>query len=148
MGDGEILTTVLKDAPKRVSPAGIPPSGNRYDSWFESKGSLFKGNGSFPSGHTIAAFSIATVIARRYGNHRWVPYAAYGMAALVCQNDPGVIGALFLEPNTPSMPRAEALLTALTSGKFKPVTGCLRPGAESKWRAWRTTWTDSCSRGS
>jgi membrane-associated phospholipid phosphatase len=23
------------------------------------------------------------VIARRYGNHRWVPYAAYGAAALV-----------------------------------------------------------------
>ena len=23
------------------------------------------------------------MIARRYGNHRWVPYAAYGMAALV-----------------------------------------------------------------
>jgi membrane-associated phospholipid phosphatase len=42
-----------------------------------------RGHGSFPSGHTIAAFSIATVVARRYGNHRWVPYAAYGMAALV-----------------------------------------------------------------
>jgi membrane-associated phospholipid phosphatase len=23
------------------------------------------------------------VIARRYGNHRWVPYAAYGMAAVI-----------------------------------------------------------------
>jgi membrane-associated phospholipid phosphatase len=23
------------------------------------------------------------VIARRYGNHRWVPYAAYGTAALI-----------------------------------------------------------------
>jgi membrane-associated phospholipid phosphatase len=36
-----------------------------------------------PSGHTIAAFSVAVIIARRHGNHRWVPYVAYGMAALV-----------------------------------------------------------------
>ena len=42
-----------------------------------------RGRGSFPSGHTIAAFSVATVISRRYGNHRWVPYVAYGMATLV-----------------------------------------------------------------
>jgi len=82
-GDAEILTTVLKDATKRVRPAGFPASGNLYDSWFESRGSFLRGNGSFPSGHTIAAFSVATVVARRYGNHRWVPYAAYGMAALV-----------------------------------------------------------------
>jgi membrane-associated phospholipid phosphatase len=83
VGDAELLTTVLKDATKRSRPAGVPASGNLYDSWFDSKGSLLRGNGSFPSGHTIAAFSVATVIARRYGNHRWVPYAAYGMAALV-----------------------------------------------------------------
>ena len=83
VADAEIVTTVLKDATKRVRPAGFPAQGNLWDSWFESRGSLFRGNGSFPSGHSIAAFSVATVIARRYGNHRWVPYAAYGMAALV-----------------------------------------------------------------
>lgn len=83
VGDAEILTTVLKDATKRVRPAGIAPHGNFSDSWFDSGGSFLRGNGSFPSGHTIAVFSVATVIARRYGNHRWVPYAAYGMAALV-----------------------------------------------------------------
>ena len=83
VADVEILTTVLKDATKRVRPADFPAHGNLSDSWFESSGSCLRGNGSFPSGHTIAAFSVATVIARRYGNHRWVPYAAYGMAALV-----------------------------------------------------------------
>ena len=36
-----------------------------------------------PSGHAIAAFSVATIVARRYGNHKWVPYASYGVAALV-----------------------------------------------------------------
>jgi membrane-associated phospholipid phosphatase len=66
-----------------VRPAAIPAKGNFSDSWFESTGSRLRGAGSFPSGHTIAAFSVATIIARRYGNHRWVPYAAYGMAAAV-----------------------------------------------------------------
>jgi membrane-associated phospholipid phosphatase len=83
VADAEAVTTVLKDATKRVRPAGISPRGNYYDSWFESKGSFLRGNGSFPSGHTIAAFSVATVVARRYRNHRWVPYAAYSMATLV-----------------------------------------------------------------
>lgn len=83
VADAEIITTVLKDATKRVRPASIPTGGNYSDSWFESSGSFIRGNGSFPSGHTIAAFSVATVVARRYGNHRWVPYLAYGMAALV-----------------------------------------------------------------
>jgi membrane-associated phospholipid phosphatase len=82
-GDAEIVTTVIKDATRRLRPAGIPAGGNYSDSWFKSGGSLIRGSGSFPSGHTIAAVSVATVVARRYGNHRWVPYAAYGMAALV-----------------------------------------------------------------
>jgi membrane-associated phospholipid phosphatase len=86
MADAAILTTVLKDATKRIKPAGFPPDGNFSDSWFEKKGSpsfYLKGNGSFPSGHTMEAFSVATIIARRYRNHRWVPYVAYGLAAAV-----------------------------------------------------------------
>ena len=81
--DSEILTTVLKDATRRLRPADLQAGRSYSDSWFESGGSLLGGRGSFPSGHTIASFSVATVVARRYGNHRWVPYAAYGMAALV-----------------------------------------------------------------
>ena len=83
VADAEIVATVLKDATRRLRPADIPPSGNYSDSWFDSHGSFLRGNGSFPSGHAIAAFSVATVVARRYGNHRWVPYAAYGAAGLV-----------------------------------------------------------------
>lgn len=83
IADSELVTTVLKDAILRVRPAAIPPSGNFSDTWFRSSGSLLRGRGSFPSGHAIAAFSVATVAARRYGNHRWVPYTAYGLAALV-----------------------------------------------------------------
>ena len=36
---------------------------------------------SFPSGHTANAFAGATILAIEYGeNHKWVPYAAYGVA--------------------------------------------------------------------
>lgn len=83
VADAEIVTTVLKDATKRVRPAGMTTRGNYADSWFESSGSFIRGNGSFPSGHTIAAFSVAAVIARRYRNHRWIAYSAYGLAALI-----------------------------------------------------------------
>jgi membrane-associated phospholipid phosphatase len=83
VADAEVLTIVLKDSTRRLRPAGVPVDGNYWDTWFESTGSFIRGNGSFPSGHTIAAFSVATVVARRYGNHRWVPCVSYGLASLV-----------------------------------------------------------------
>jgi membrane-associated phospholipid phosphatase len=83
VADAEIVTTVLKDVDKRLRPVAVPARGNLWDTWFESPGSALRGNGSFPSGHSIAAFAIATVVARRYRQHRWVPYAAYGLATLV-----------------------------------------------------------------
>ncbi len=83
VADAEVLDYALKVAFKRVRPASVPITGNFWDTWFESHGSLLSGNGGMPSGHTIAAFSVATIVARRYGNHKWVPYVSYGMAALV-----------------------------------------------------------------
>jgi membrane-associated phospholipid phosphatase len=81
LADIAIVQTVLKDAARRVKPARYPASG-----WFASQGppaSYLRGNGSFPSGHSMAAFAVATIVARRYGNHRWVPYVAYGLATAV-----------------------------------------------------------------
>jgi membrane-associated phospholipid phosphatase len=83
VADAEILATVLKDIDRRVRPVTFTRQGNYWDSWFENKGFVLRGNGSFPSGHAIAAFSIATVVAHEYRTHRWVPYVAYGMAGLV-----------------------------------------------------------------
>ncbi len=83
VADSEILTLVLKNAGHRLRPAAIPAHGNLWDTWFEDKGYTVGGAGSFPSGHTIAAFSVATVFSHRYASHRWVPYAAYGLAGMV-----------------------------------------------------------------
>jgi membrane-associated phospholipid phosphatase len=83
VADSQLLTILMKDAGRRLFPASVPPPQGFSNTWFKTKGDWLRGSGSFPSGHGIAAFSIATVIARRYGKHRWVRYAAYGGAALV-----------------------------------------------------------------
>jgi len=41
-----------------------------------------EGNKSFFSGHTVGAFSLATVIAETYKDNKIVPYVAYGLATL------------------------------------------------------------------
>jgi len=82
--DSEILTSVMKDIDRRFRPASVPPNGDFSHSWFkETRGSYLGGVGSFPSGHTIAAFSIATVFAKRYPNPRWHVWLAYGLASMV-----------------------------------------------------------------
>ena len=58
------------------------PTGNFTGTFFNSGKSPFKGS-SFPSGHSAAAFSVATVVANRYGNHKWVPWVVYGMATAI-----------------------------------------------------------------
>ena len=80
----EILTTIFKDVDRRLRPRAVPIGGNFSDTWFEDSTNNFHSNGSFPSGHAIAAFSVATVFARQYGKqHKWVPWVAYGLAAAV-----------------------------------------------------------------
>jgi membrane-associated phospholipid phosphatase len=83
MADSWVVGTALKDVFMRARPNEILPHGNFSDSWFEHRTSLIVPNGGMPSGHTLYAFAVATVVARRYGNHRWVPYVSYGLAAAV-----------------------------------------------------------------
>ena len=84
VADSEILALVIRDVAQRVPPKQIAPNGDFSDSFFmRRKGPFYVGNGGFPSGHTIAAFSIATIFAERYRRHRWVPWVAYGLASLV-----------------------------------------------------------------
>jgi hypothetical protein len=78
--DSEILTTVMKDIDRR----SVPANGDFSNTWFNKQGgNYFRGVGSFPSGHTIAAFAVATVYANRYPNPRWRRWMIYGLAGLV-----------------------------------------------------------------
>ncbi len=80
--DSAIVDLALKVVTQRKRPYNIPPSGPFNDTFFNNGKSHFS-EGSFPSGHAIGAFSIATVIANRYSRHRWVPIAVYGLATAV-----------------------------------------------------------------
>lgn len=42
-----------------------------------------KGSASFPSGHALGAFSVASVFAERYRDKKWVPWFSYGVATLI-----------------------------------------------------------------
>jgi hypothetical protein len=81
--NAEIITIVMKDIDRRMTPREIGPNGDFSDSWFRTQNRSAGGFGSFPSGHTITAFSVATVFAERYRTHRWVPWVAYGLAGVV-----------------------------------------------------------------
>jgi membrane-associated PAP2 superfamily phosphatase len=81
--NAEIVTIAIKDIDRRLTPGEVGPGGDFSDTWFHSKKRSIGGFGSFPSGHTAAAFSVATVFAERYKNHRWAPWVAYGLAGVV-----------------------------------------------------------------
>jgi len=80
----EILTSVMKDVDRRMKPIEVPLNGDLSDTWFRSHaGGIVRGIGSFPSGHTISAFSVVTIFADRYPKPRWRTWIAYGLAATV-----------------------------------------------------------------
>lgn len=71
--DGLIVVEVLKLAAGR----------NRPDAAKE-RGQFFDGGDSFPSGHTIESWALASLIAHEYGRgSKIVPIVAYGLASLV-----------------------------------------------------------------
>jgi len=81
-GDAEVVDLVIKAITRRERPSDIPLNTPFTDTFFSGNKSPFKGS-SFPSGHAVGAFSVATVVAERYHRHRWVPWAVYGFATAV-----------------------------------------------------------------
>ena len=68
---------IMVQALKLASQRQRPPTDN-------SSGEFFDGGSSFPSGHAISAWSVATVIAEEYGQHRpLVRIGLYGLATAV-----------------------------------------------------------------
>jgi membrane-associated phospholipid phosphatase len=77
--DAFLLSSVTKAVSRRLRPRDIAPQGDFSDTFFRSGVT----SGGFPSGHTMTAFAVATVFARRYPNHRWVSWVAYGAAGAI-----------------------------------------------------------------
>src|ERR1700730_18426902 len=70
--DGVVLFEALKLATGRERPSAG-----------DGHGHFFRGGDSFPSGHAMESFALASVIAHTYRNKKMVPVLAYGLAALV-----------------------------------------------------------------
>ena len=83
VADDAILMVVMKAIARRARPTEFPVTGPYNDTFFHSTSSFFGKGTSFPSGHALMAFSVATVFARRYKEHRWVPYLAYAAASAI-----------------------------------------------------------------
>jgi membrane-associated phospholipid phosphatase len=76
----DLTNIALRSATRRLRPLDVPPNGNFTATWSKTNPNPLKAAGSFPSGHSAWVFAIATVVARRHSNHKWVPWVAYGAA--------------------------------------------------------------------
>ena len=70
--DSAIVVTAVKEITQRTRPSGG-----------KGRSDFFDGGTSFPSGHSIEAWSLATIIANEYHDHKAVQIAAYGIAGAV-----------------------------------------------------------------
>lgn len=83
---GSAITTSLKYLTGRRRPNSYLPSEEarpKFEGPFSRTPDGNSFNHSFPSGHTTASFSIATVFASEYQNKSFVPVLAYSLASLV-----------------------------------------------------------------
>ena len=80
--DSAVVDLAIKAVTRRERPSDVPAGQPFTDTFFNGGKSPFKGS-AFPSGHAAGVFSVATVIASRYHNHKWVPWLAYGFAGVI-----------------------------------------------------------------
>ncbi len=80
--DSAVVDLAMKAVTRRKRPSDVRPEDSFNDTFFSGGESPFKGS-SFPSGHAAGVFSVATVVATRYRNHRWVPWVSYGFATVI-----------------------------------------------------------------
>ena len=75
-----LISSFVTASIKTYSHRHRPNSGDPYNSWDGPSASL--NNLSFPSGHSTAAFALATVFAEQYNDSMFIPPLAYGLASL------------------------------------------------------------------
>jgi membrane-associated phospholipid phosphatase len=71
--DSLLVVEILKPVVGRNRPNSRIERGNFFDD----------GGDSFPSGHSISSWALASVISHEYSRTKWVPFVAYGLAGTV-----------------------------------------------------------------
>jgi len=66
--DSQVVSLAIKAITRRARPSEVPAGTPFNDTFFNTRKSPL--GSSFPSGHALEAFSVATIVARRYGHHR------------------------------------------------------------------------------
>jgi membrane-associated phospholipid phosphatase len=79
LADAGIVQEILKATTQRERPT--QNSGRELIN--DGRGKFWAGGQSFPSGHAMSAWALASVLASRYRDKPAVKYGAYGLAALV-----------------------------------------------------------------
>lgn len=82
LADGIILNIPFKAITARRQPLTYFGNGPYTDSFFNGSHNPFHSGGFF-SDHAMASMAVATVLAHRYRQHRWVPFVAYGLAGVI-----------------------------------------------------------------
>ena len=134
-----IWVEVLKAATARVRPDN--PDANRFFQYGASD------NASFPSGHAMCAFSVASVFAGVYKDKKWVPWLSYGLATMigasrlvVGRHYPGdvVVGAVLGASIGRGVVARNGDDTSRLKGTIVPVVGPEERGVGVGWRhAWK-----------
>lgn len=68
---------------KLIASRERPGTGSGQGHFWSGYGDAFGGNKSFPSGHAMESWAIASVIAHEYKDKAYVPWLAYGFASMV-----------------------------------------------------------------
>jgi membrane-associated phospholipid phosphatase len=74
------ISGLISESIKLTVQRPRPQTGESSSKWYGPR--LKSGDKSFPSSHTTAAFSLASVFAEEYGTNPYVPPVAYGLASL------------------------------------------------------------------
>jgi membrane-associated phospholipid phosphatase len=83
-GDSVVVNLAIKAITRRQRPTDVPLGGDFSNTFFNGGKSPLHGS-SFPSGHSMAVWSVATVVAERY-RHRgkpWIPILSYTLATAI-----------------------------------------------------------------
>lgn len=84
-GDSVVINLAMKAVTRRQRPSDVPATGGDWDNTFFNGGKSPLHGSSFPSGHSTAVWSVATVVAERYkGRHKpWIPILSYTLATAI-----------------------------------------------------------------